>query len=152
MEYRINKKTSDKISVVGLGSITNCTREESEALLTLAVESGINYFDMAVADDKAFPVYGEVLSRVRQKIMYQVHFGINLETGVYGWTTDLEVIKRNLDWQLKTLKTDYIDYGFIHCIDQESDLATYEKRRLGVFAGYAKAGCCPSSRPILPHA
>ena len=28
----------------------------------------------------------------------------------------------NIDWQLKALQTDYIDFGFIHCIDELSDL------------------------------
>ena len=32
-----------------------------------------------------------------------------------------------MDWQLKNLKTDYIDVGFIHCLDEEADLAAYEK-------------------------
>ena len=27
------------------------------------------------------------------------------ETGEYGWTTDLETVKRQVDWQLKELKT-----------------------------------------------
>lgn len=46
--------------------------------------------------------------------MYQIHFGANYETGTYGWTTNLEKIKKSVDWQLKELKTDYINYGFIH--------------------------------------
>lgn len=44
---------------------------------------------------------------------YQVHFGADYETGDYGWTTDLETVKRQVDWQLQALKTDYINYGFI---------------------------------------
>ena len=31
-------------------------------------------------------------------------------------------MKRSIDWQLTALKTDYIDFGFLHCIDEESDL------------------------------
>ena len=42
---------------------------------------------------------------------------------MYGWTLDLDEIKRSVDWQLSRLKTDYIDFGFIHCIDEDSDLA-----------------------------
>ena len=26
-----------------------------------------------------------------------------------------------MDWQLQALKTDYIDFGFIHCIDEQAD-------------------------------
>ena len=41
--------------------------------------------------------------------------------GKYSWTTHLDTIKRSIDWQLSALKTDYIDFGFLHCIDEESD-------------------------------
>lgn len=34
----------------------------------------------------------------------------------------LSAIKRSVDWQLTSLKTDYIDFGFLHCIDEENDL------------------------------
>ncbi len=47
--------------------------------------------------------------------------------GEYGWSTDLATIQRSVDWQLANLKTDYIDFGFIHCLDEASDLAAYEK-------------------------
>lgn len=59
--------------------------------------------------------------------MLQVHFGANYVTGEYGWTTNLDTIKRSIDWQLQHLKTDYIDVGFIHCLDEEGDLSAYEK-------------------------
>ena len=36
-------------------------------------------------------------------------------------------MKRSVDWQLHNLQTDYIDFGFIHCLDEQSDLTTYEK-------------------------
>lgn len=49
------------------------------------------------------------------------------ENGEYGWTTDLETVKRQVDWQLKELKTDYIDYGFIHCLDASSDWRDYQE-------------------------
>ncbi|MBQ8953327.1 MAG: aldo/keto reductase, partial [Clostridia bacterium] len=41
-------------------------------------------------------------------------------------------IKRSVAWQLEALKTDYIDYGFIHCQDEFSDWETYQKN--GVYA------------------
>ena len=44
-------------------------------------------------------------------MIYQVHFGANYETGEYGWTTELETVKRQIDWQLKELKTDYVITG-----------------------------------------
>lgn len=30
-----------------------------------------------------------------------------------------------MEWQLEQLHTDHIDFGFIHCIDEQSDLKEY---------------------------
>lgn len=57
--------------------------------------------------------------------MYQIHFGANYLNGTYGWTLDLDTIKKSVAWQLNELKTDYIDYGFIHCLDEENDWNRY---------------------------
>ena len=35
-------------------------------------------------------------------------------------------MKRSVAWQLEQLRTDYIDVGFLHCLDEESDLAAYQ--------------------------
>lgn len=57
---------------------------------------------------------------------YQVHFGANYAAGKpYSWTTDLETVKRSVAWQLEQLRTDYIDYGFIHCMDESGDWRRY---------------------------
>lgn len=64
---------------------------------------------------------------MRGEVFYQVHFGANYQTGEYGWTTELETVKRQIDWQMRQLKTDYIDYGFIHCLDEKSDWEDYQK-------------------------
>ena len=70
---------------------------------------------------------GAVLGPVRKDLFYQVHFGANYESGEYGWTTDLDTIKRQVDWQLKELRTDYIDFGMIHCLDEARDWKQYQK-------------------------
>ena len=67
------------------------------------------------------PLVAGAMVGIRDKLYYQIHFGANYETGSYGWTTDLDVVKRSVAWQLDMLKTDYIDFGFIHCIDELSD-------------------------------
>ena len=62
------------------------------------------------------------LAGCREKAYLQVHFGADYHTGKYGWTQDLEEIKRSISWQLEALQTDYIDFGFIHCVDELADL------------------------------
>ena len=124
MEYRKLPHGTEEISVIGLGtsSIQAASENEMEEALIHAVEHGVNYFDMGSAEASPFPVYGRTLTGCRNKIYYQIHFGADYSSGTYGWTTDLDAIKRSVDWQLKALQTDYIDFGMIHCIDEESDL------------------------------
>lgn len=124
MEYRKLPHGEEKISVIGLGSssIAMSGEKEIEETVAFALENGINFFDMASAEAKPFAAYGRALAGNRSRVCLQIHFGANYETGSYGWTTNLDKIKRSIEWQLKALKTDYIDFGFIHCIDEEADL------------------------------
>lgn len=129
MEYRLNKKTGDRISVIGLGTSYTAKMPEKEAVeaLLLAHENGVNYVDLATAGAETFTHCGAAFAGMRKELLYQVHFGANYETGEYGWTTGLETVKRQVEWMLHTLKTDYVDYGFIHCLDSLSDWEAYQK-------------------------
>ena len=124
MEYRKLPRGGDKISILVLGtsSIGMAGEKEIEAAMAAALEAGINFFDMASADAAPFPAYGKAIAGMREKLYFQIHFGANYQGGKYSWTTNLDTIKRSIDWQLSALGTDYIDFGFLHCIDEESDL------------------------------
>lgn len=124
MEYRSLPHGSERISVLGFGTsgIGMVGEQEIEATMTMALENGINYFDMASADAAPFPAFGRAMAGQRKNIYFQIHFGADYSSGKYGWTTDLETIKRSVDWQLSALKTDYIDFGFLHCLDEAEDL------------------------------
>ena len=68
MRYRINQKTQDKISEIGLGSayMPQTPLKEAIPALRRAYEGGINYYDLAAGDGKAFPMYGEAFADVRK--------------------------------------------------------------------------------------
>lgn len=129
MEYRINRKTGDKISVLGMGTsyISEASEKDAVEALMFAHENGINYADLATAGAKTFGYYGKAFAGCRRDMYYQVHFGANYESGEYGWTTNLGKVKSQVDWMLSELKTDYVDYGFIHCLDSESDWQEYQE-------------------------
>ena len=125
-----------KLSGLGMGNMrlpvvdgddSKIDYAEAERIIDYAYEHGVNYFDMAAADAVPFPAFGRAVGSQRGKVYYQVHFGAVYDSGVYGWTLSLEEIKRSVDWQLKQLGTDYIDVGFIHCIDEFSDLDEAER-------------------------
>ncbi len=129
MKYRKHPKTGDLISEIGFGSSYIFESEEMEAVKALrhAYENGINYFDLAAGNAKAFPLYAKAFKDVRNKIFYQIHFGADYTNGDYGWSLDLETIKKSISWQLNVLNTNYIDYGFIHCQDELSDWESYKR-------------------------
>jgi len=126
MIYRKLPHGEEEISILGVGtaSIGDSGETETAKVFELAYENGINFFDLASGDATPFSAFGQAAAGVRDKVYYQIHFGADYTTGKYGWTTDLDKIKRSIEWQLKNLKTDYIDFGFIHCIDEATDLQT----------------------------
>jgi aryl-alcohol dehydrogenase-like predicted oxidoreductase len=85
VRYRINQKTQDKISEIGLGSayMPQTPLKEAIPALRQAYEGGINYYDLAAGDGKAFPMYGEAFKDVRISILYQIHFGADYSKGTY---------------------------------------------------------------------
>ena len=129
MIYRTLPHGREKISIIGIGSssIQESSVKKIEETVEYALERGVNYFDMASSEAKPFAPYGKVFKEQRDKVYLQIHFGAEYETGTYGWTTNLNKIKKSIDWQLKALQTDYIDFGFIHCLDAVGDLHTAEK-------------------------
>lgn len=130
MEYRTNRRTGDRISALGFGTsyIAQAPEAEGIAAIRAAYEGGVNYFDLATAEGRTFGYFGKALADVRSQVHYQVHFGAFYQGGgSYGWTTDGETIRRSIDWQLTRLGTDYIDYGFLHCLDEVSDWEDYQR-------------------------
>ena len=129
MKYRKLPHGGEAISVIGLGTSVVGQEGEAEAAHTVeyALEQGINYIDMAGGHAAIFPAIGKILMGRRQDAMLQVHFGADYTSGEYGWNISLDGVKKSVDWQLSKLRTDYIDFGFIHCLDEASDLKTYEK-------------------------
>ena len=84
MEYRTNRRTGDKISVIGFGTSAIPQTEEKEIIktLNLAYENGINYYDLATSDASCFPVFGKAFEGVRKNVMYQLHFGADYTKGL----------------------------------------------------------------------
>lgn len=129
MEYRKLPHGEEQIGVIGMGSSVVGEQSENDIIETVqfALDAGVNFFDLAGGHAGIFLAYGKALQGRRKDAMLQVHFGADYTTGEYGWTMDLDTVKKSIDWQMNQLKTDYIDFGFIHCLDEESDLAAYEK-------------------------
>ncbi len=125
MEYRQLPRgcESEKISVLGLGmgGIQHTPAGEIEAIIRKAIDNGINFFDLC-AGGAVYEPFGRAIKGQREKVFLQVHFGaVYDENGEYGWCRDFEMIKKTFLWELETLGTDYVDFGFLHCVDEDDD-------------------------------
>lgn len=126
MEYRQlpHGAPNERFSVLGLGlgGIGKTPPEEIEAIIRKAMDHGINFFDLCTAGATYAPL-GRAIAGRRDQVFLQVHFGaVYDENGEYGWCRDFDTIRRTFLWELETLGTDYVDFGFLHCVDQQEDL------------------------------
>jgi len=126
MEYRKLPRGSanEKFSVLGLGmgGIQHTPPAEIEAIIRKAVDHGINFFDLC-AGGAVYEPFGRAIKGQREKVFLQCHFGaVYDEQGEYGWCRDFDTIKKTFLWELETLGTDYVDFGFLHCVDEDDDV------------------------------
>lgn len=124
MEYRKLPHGSERLSVLGLGmgAIQNTPAHEIEAMIRKAIAHGINFFDMCAGCAGVYAPFGRAIKDQRDKVYLQMHLGaVYNEQGEYAWSRDMERIKRTFCWELEQLGTDYVDFGFLHCIDEEED-------------------------------
>lgn len=144
---------------LGLGGIQKATDAEIEATVRRAVEGGINYFDACGGAANVYAPFGRAIADVRRKVFFQLHLGaVYNEAGEYAWSRDLDAIRRTLDWELKALGTDYIDMGFLHCVDQVEDYrelidaGVYDYLRELKKQGVVKHICFSSHTPSVANA
>ncbi|MDO4961916.1 MAG: aldo/keto reductase [Eubacteriales bacterium] len=129
MIYRKLPHGEERISVIGMGTSVagEISEEKAAETFAFAMDHGINYFDLAAGHAAIFPAMGKAMVGRRKDVMLQVHFGADYTSGEYGWNLSLDGVKKSVDWQLKNLRTDYIDFGFMHCLDEDGDLDAYVK-------------------------
>ena len=125
MEYRKLPHGNEKIGILGLGmggGLHKASAEEVQSVIEKAIDNGINFFDLCAAENSIFEPFGKAVKGCREKVIVQMHFGaVFNENGEYEWSRDINRIKQTIDWELKTLGTDYIDMGYLHCVDEISD-------------------------------
>jgi predicted aldo/keto reductase-like oxidoreductase len=124
MQYRIDKKSGNKLSVLGLGCM-RFPRGRAESIVMASIERGINYFDTAWMYPGNEEALGAALekNRVRDRVFIATKLPVVL-------VKKGEDFDRFFDESLKRLKTDYIDYYLMHML---TDLASWEYlARMGV--------------------
>ena len=126
--YREIGKTGLKMSDISFGA-----GKLSEASMVLrAVDSGINYFDTAPDYGQSEKTIGEAMGKIRRdKVIITSKFcNPQLHPGHLPLGSKKKDYIAAVEGSLSRMKTDYLDFGFVHAIgDMNKDLKP-EKERL----------------------
>lgn len=115
MQYRIDPKSGNKLSILGFGCMrfprnpVQIDIKKTEKMVVEAVENGVNYFDTAYIYGGSEEALGPILHK--NKLREKIFLATKLPLGHCKTYADFD---RLLNTQLDRLKTNYIDYYFMH--------------------------------------
>jgi len=130
MKYRTDKY-GNKISILGYGCMRFTQKagkidlEKAEKEIMTAYEAGVNYYDTAYIYPGSEAALGEILQKnnIRDKV--------NIATKLPQYMIKtIESVEKIFQEELKRLKTDHIDYYFMHML---TDIKSWERlKSLGI--------------------
>jgi predicted aldo/keto reductase-like oxidoreductase len=116
LEKRTLGSTGEKLSILGLGGVVimDTTHEQASEYVHLAIDHGINYFDVA-------PTYGDAeikLGPALEPFRSDVFLACKTQERKYDGAL------KELDKSLKNLKTDHFDLYQLHAVRKLEDVDT----------------------------
>jgi aryl-alcohol dehydrogenase-like predicted oxidoreductase len=116
IEKRTLGKTGEKLSMIGFGGIVvmDATTAESAERVKLAIDAGINYFDVAPSYGNAEEMLGPALKPYRNEVFLACKTGERKKKGAL----------KELEQSLKNLKTDYFDLYQLHAVTHMEEVDT----------------------------
>ena len=123
MQYRPLGATGLEVSEIsiGCGGFEELDSAASLALMTAALDSGMNYIDIYDANPKVRSNIGYALQGRRDEMIIQGHIGTVWQDGQYKRTRDLAETQRGFEDLLERLGTDHIEVGMIHITDSPEE-------------------------------
>lgn len=120
MEMRQFGKTDMRINPLGFGGmeLRKADVQQADALLNLALDSGINYFDTSPEYPTSEEKIGHAISGRRGEFYLATKCGDTLQSDV-PYRFDRATCMKNLDDSLRLLKTDYLDVWQLHAVMPE---------------------------------
>lgn len=116
LEKRSLGRTGKMLSVIGFGGILvkDVTHEEAAASVKMAIDAGINYFDVS-------PSYGDAEIKLGQALEpYRKNVFLSCKTD----GRNKERARRELEQSLKNLRTDHFDLYQLHSVTTLNDVKT----------------------------
>ncbi|MDR3012661.1 MAG: aldo/keto reductase [Chitinispirillales bacterium] len=118
MQYRIDPKTGNKLSILGFGCMRfprtrggRIDMQKSEAMLVDAINRGVNYFDTAYIYPGSEEATGHIIAK--NNLRDKVYIATKLPLFLCKTYSDFD---KYLNKSLERLKTEYIDYYLMHMI------------------------------------
>ena len=102
---------------IGLGCRRLARAKDPAALLSRAVELGVNFIDTAEVYPRSEEILGEALQGLRDRVVLATKGGVRVEGGAIMQDLRPNSIRRSVRESLKRLRTDYIDLYQIHYPD-----------------------------------
>ena len=123
MTYRPLGATGLEVSElsIGCGGFEKLDSASSIALMTMAIDSGMNYIDLYDASPVTRSNVGAALKGRRDKMIIQGHIGTVWVDGQHRRTRDLAETKAGFEDLLERLGTDHIEVGMIHITDSPAE-------------------------------
>jgi aryl-alcohol dehydrogenase-like predicted oxidoreductase len=116
LEKRSLGKTGEMLSIIGFGGIVvmNVVPEEASASVKLAIDAGINYFDVSPSYGDAEIKLGTALEPYRKNVFLSCKTdGRNKQDS-----------RKELEQSLKNLRTDHVDLYQLHAVTKLADVKT----------------------------
>ena len=123
MNYRPLGNTGLMVSEIsiGCGGFEKLDSDASLQLMTMALDSGMNYIDIYDANPVTRSNIGYALQGRRDEMIIQGHIGTIFKDGQHTRTRDVEECKAGFEDLLARLGTDHIEVGMIHITDSRED-------------------------------
>ncbi|RIK54380.1 MAG: aldo/keto reductase [Chloroflexi bacterium] len=127
MEYRRMGRSGLKVSEICLGTMTfghGTDEAEAKAIVDLALEAGINFFDTAnsYSNGRSEELLGKALKGRRRDAVVATKFFNPMGSGPNDSGMSRVHIMQAIEDSLRRLQMDYVDLYYIHHVDRETPL------------------------------
>ncbi|HSO78121.1 MAG TPA: aldo/keto reductase [Bacteroidales bacterium] len=116
LEKRSLGRTGEMLSVIGFGGIVvmDATPDEATKAVRMAIDAGVNYFDVAPSYGDAEVKLGPALEPYRKNIFLACKTGMRTKAGA----------RKELEQSLKNMRTDHFDLYQHHAVTTIEDVDT----------------------------
>ena len=123
MHYRFIGKTGMSAGIIGLGTeyLDGEPYSVVDETISAAVANGVNIIDVFMPGEEVRKNIGKALAGRRDKVMIQGHLCSTDINQQYDISRDLPTVKKYFENLLRSLGTDYIDFGMLFFIDSDKD-------------------------------